>query len=141
MNASRWGLAIVVAGSIGAVACVTAPREGVHPGTAADAVVAGALTADQLGRDGTKTVYGWHVEVVGDRTRYLTCSTAEACSFRAVEVASSSLVATRVVGRTTPIRDDGTRGDETEVVRLTIADDGATSRGGVSSDSRGMVVR
>lgn len=43
-----------------------------------------------------------------------------------------SLVAVMVVGRTRPMRDDGTTAGETDVVRVTLARDAAQSRGGVA---------
>jgi hypothetical protein len=130
-----------VAITIACAACAPTPQEGVHAASPADAVVAGAMVAAQPPGETTETVYGWHLEVVGDQAKYFACSAVDACSFRAVQVNASSLVATKVVSRAVPVRDDGTSAEEVDVVRLTISHERPTKRGGVSSDPRGLVVR
>jgi hypothetical protein len=90
------------------------------------------MTAKELSHgDQEETVYGWHLEVVGETAKYFACTAEDTCTMRAVEVPAKSLVATKVVRRL----------DDVDVLRLTIARDVSTSRGGVSSDARGLVVR
>lgn len=135
---TRFGwLAIPIA----CAACVTAPREGVHPATPADAIVAGALAASELQGETKETVFGWQLEVVGGKAKYYACTALDACSFRPVTIDVSALVATKVVSRVSPIRDDGTSAPEVDVVQLTLARERTTKRGGVSTDPRGIVVQ
>lgn len=103
---------------------------------------AGAMTANQLARGASeKTVFGWQLEIIGERARYFACTAENACTFRPVEVPAKSLVAKRVVNRTHPAREDGTSGEEVDVLQLTLAGEVQTTRGGISSDARGLVVQ
>ncbi|HVH46133.1 MAG TPA: hypothetical protein VM925_27475 [Labilithrix sp.] len=139
MDLSLRALSLVVA--VGISACV-APREGVHTAGPAEVVAASAMTADELARSkGQETVYGWKLEIVGERARFFSCTTEHVCGERAVDVPVKSVIATKVVGRVRPSRADGSELEETDVHRLTIASDVQTSRGGVVSDPhRGLTV-
>src|SRR5262245_23360462 len=96
-------------------ACVVPRQEAPRSASAVDAAVAGAVTAHELANQRPEeTVYGWQLEIAGERAKYLACTAQEACGQRHVEIATSSLVATKVVGRTRPELTDGTRGDEVD---------------------------
>ncbi len=100
------------------------------------------MTAKQLARGASETTgYGWHLEIIGERARYFACTAENACTFRTVEIPAKPLVAKRVVNRTHPARADGTTGEEVDVLQLTFAGEVETTRGGVSSDARGLVVQ
>jgi hypothetical protein len=133
----RWiGLSLVCA------ACASPPAERPRAATPYDVAVAGALTANELAHHETEQkVYGWHLEIVGDRARYFACTAEDACTSRPVEISARSLLATKVVNRTRPTREDGSSGDEVDVVLLTLSRDVETTRGGAASDARGLVVR
>lgn len=132
--------AILTAAVFAAPGCVS-QQPGVHEANPAHAVVAGAMTASELSNRKQSNVYGYGLQVAGDRARFFSCEAIDTCGDRAVEVSVPSLVATSVVGRARPLRADGTLAEETDVLRLTLAEDGATSRGGVAVDPhRGITV-
>ncbi len=123
------------------VACV-APREGVHSATPLDAAVASGMAVDELAKAKKQDiVYGWKLEIAGERARFFACTAEDVCGDRVVEVPAKSLVAVKVIGRARPTRDDGSTGEETDVLRVTLANDTATSRGGVVADPhRGLTL-
>ncbi|HVJ90497.1 MAG TPA: hypothetical protein VM580_11895 [Labilithrix sp.] len=124
------------------MACFVPPAERPRPASALDAVAAGAVAAGELARGAKKeTAFGWHLEIVGDRAKYFACTSEDGCTFRRVEIPAASLLATELVNRTRPVRDDGTVEAEVDVLRLTITHDVTTKRGGVTTDSRGLVVQ
>ncbi len=100
------------------------------------------MTAKEVAHSASeRTVFGWQLEVIGDRAKYFACTAVDACSSRAVEVAAKLVVATKAVSRTQPTLADGSLGDEVDVLQLTIARDIETTRGGAASDARGLVIR
>jgi hypothetical protein len=116
------------------VACA-APREGVHSASPVDAAIASGMAADELAKGKpSEVVLGWKLEVIGERARFFACTAEDTCGERVVEVPAKSLVAVKTVGRARPKRDDGSSAPETDVLRLTLANDVSTSRGGVASD-------
>ncbi|MBX3208390.1 MAG: hypothetical protein KF764_25315 [Labilithrix sp.] len=135
----RVGLPVVV---ISLLAACAAPNEGVKSGSPVDVAYASALTAKELASThNPETVYGWKLEIVGERARFFACSDERTCGERVVDVPAKSVVAVARVGRANPSRADGSAFEETDVLRLTLASDVTTSRGGVASDPhRGMVV-
>ena len=128
---------------VSVVACAAPRSETPRPGTSYDVAVAGVRTADELAHQRpNETLYGWHLDVSGGRARYFVCTAIDACTFRRAEVAADALIATETVGRARPTREDGSgTGEEVDVVRLTIAHEVTTTRGGVGADARGLVVR
>ncbi|MDB4937780.1 MAG: hypothetical protein JWP87_4752 [Labilithrix sp.] len=123
-------------------ASCAAPREGVHSATAADAAIASGMAVEELATaKKEQVVLGWKLEVIGDRARFFACSAEDACGERVVEVPAKALLSFKVVGRARPTRDDGTVAEETDVVRVTLAKDTTTSRGGVVADPhRGLTL-
>lgn len=133
--------AIVAVGFV-ATACIRAPSDKPRAADAYDVVTAGAMTAGELAKGHPdKSVYGWKVQLGGGRLTYYACSAIDACSQRSMEVPAESLAAMKVVGRARPTLEDGTLGEEIDVVQLTLTKDVQTTRGGASSDARGLVVR
>jgi hypothetical protein len=123
-------------------ACVIPREERPRSATAVDAVAAGALTAKELAEGAPEeSVLAWHLVVAGDRASYRACTEPGACTYRAVDVPAAALVATETVGRARPQREDGVSGDEVDVLRLTLRREKSTTRGGASTDPRGLVVR
>ena len=100
------------------------------------------MTAQELARTkGQETVYGWKLEIVGERARFFSCKTEDVCGERAVDIPANSVIATKVVARVRPSRADGSELEETDVHRITVASDVHTTRGGVVSDPhRGLTV-
>ncbi len=121
--------------AVSGIAACAAPSEGVQPGSPADVAVASAMTAKEIAKnDAQDTVYGWNFEIVGERARFFACTDEHACNERSVDVPAKSVVAVKHVGRTRPLRADGSELDEADVLRLTLAKGVATSRGGITSD-------
>ncbi|MBX3211863.1 MAG: hypothetical protein KF850_07510 [Labilithrix sp.] len=122
-------------------ACV-APEEGVRPGTALHVAQASAMTAEELAHaKERRTAYGWKLEIAGESARFFACADERTCGDRVVDLPAKSVVAVARVGRVNPSRADGTTLEETDLLRLTLADDAPTSRGGAASDPhRGMTV-
>ena len=141
MHLAVRALPVVVAALSGTAACA-APREGVHAGNPVDVAYASAMTAKELAKSKDhETVYGWKLEVVGERARFFECSGEDVCGERIVDVPARSVVAVKPVARVRPTRADGSELEETDVLRLTLARDVTTSRGGVTSDpQRGLTV-
>lgn len=133
--------ALPVAGIVGIAACA-APSEGVHAGNPVDVAYASALTADELAKGKKQeTVYGWKLEIAGERARFFACTDDRTCGERVVDVPAERVVAVTRVGRVSPSRADGSTLEQTDVLRLTLGSDVTTSRGGVVSDpQRGMTV-
>jgi hypothetical protein len=134
----RWiGLTLVCA------ACVHPRQERPAPGGPYDVAVAGGATAIELAQGKTeRTVLGWQLAVRGDRAKYFACSAEDACTADPVEIPAKTLLGVKVIGRARPVHPDGTSGDEVDVLRLTVSREPAgTSRGGMSSDGRGLIVR
>jgi hypothetical protein len=123
-------------------ACIVPRQEAPRQATAYDAAVAGAMTANEVARGAhEENVLAWHLEIIGDEARYFACTAMDACTQRQVRVPARSLAATKIVGRTSPAHEDGSLGDEVDVVQLTFRHDLETTRGGIRSDARGLVVR
>ena len=131
-----------VAQALSGTAACAAPREGVHAGNPVDVAYASAMTAKELAKsEDHETVYGWNLELVGERARFFACSDEHACGERVVDVPAKAVVAVKRVGRAHPSRADGSQLDETDVLRVTLQKDVTTSRGGVASDpQRGLTV-
>lgn len=118
------------------------PRAEGGAGSPLDVAAAGAMEAKELSEGPPEQkVYGWRLEIAGGRAQYSVCTAADACTFRRVDVAAESVRATKVVSRARPAREDGTTGDEVDVFELTLRHDVPTSRGGVTTDARGIVIR
>jgi len=132
---------VIVMAICGTGACA-APNEGVEPGSPVDVAYASAMTADELAKSKKQeTAYGWKLEFVGERARFFACTDERTCGERLVDVPARSVVATQRIGRVQPSRADGTALEETDVLRLTLAKDTGTTRGGVASDpQRGLTV-
>ncbi len=134
-------LALIVATISGVAACA-APREGVHAATPVDVAYAAAMSAKEIAKGEThETAYAWNLQIVGERARFFACPDEHTCGERIVDVPAKSVVAVKRVGRARPFRADGSELDETDVLRLTLTNDVATSRGGVVADpQRGLTV-
>ncbi len=132
LRALAAGLPIVMA----CFACA-APKEGVHDATAVDLATGVGQTARELASaEGKETVLGWNLAFVGDRASFFSCSAEDACDRHRIEVASKAVLAVKVIARTRPAGVDS----ETDVLRLTLARDVTTSRGGIATDpTRGVV--
>jgi hypothetical protein len=121
-------------------ACV-APREGAHGAGPLDVAAAAAMTANEAAASKKdQTTFAWGIEVVGDRTKFRLCTAEDACGVRLVDVPSKAVLSVKVVGRTRPSADDGSRLDEVDVVRVELDDETRISRGGAASDARGLVI-
>jgi hypothetical protein len=130
-------LAVVVAG----VAACAAPAEGVHPANPVQVAVASAMTAEELAKNKHETVYGWNLEIVGERATFFACPEEHQCNERRIDVPAKTVLAVKRVGRVHPSGADGSELDEIDVLQLTLAKDAATSRGGVVADpQRGLTM-
>lgn len=124
------------------IACSTPPREGPRAATAYDAAVAGAFAASELAHQAPEqAAFAWRLEVQGERATYYACTAEDACTYRRVEIPAAKLLGTTTVGRARPLRVDGTTGDEVDVLRIAFVHDTTTTRGGINSDARGIIVR
>jgi hypothetical protein len=141
MHLVARALPVIVAAVSGMAACA-APREGVHAANPVDVAYASAMTANELAKTKSQeTVYGWNLEIVGDRARFFACPKEHACGERIVDVPAKSVLAVKHIGRAHPSRADGSELEETDVLLLTLAKDVTTSRGGVVADpQRGLTV-
>jgi len=131
----------MVVATAAAGACA-APREGVHAAHPLEVVHASAIAAGEVAKgNDQETVHGWKLEIVGESARFFACSDVDVCNEQLVELPAKSVVAVKHVGRARPVRADGSALEETDVLRLTLAKDVTTSRGGIAADPhRGLVV-
>lgn len=118
-------------------------RTVVRPASGYEPVFAAYQTGRELQKQkSTQQVFGWQLEVGAGRARYFSCASAESCGSRPVDIAASSVLAVKTIGRAAPTLDDGSTGSETEVYELTLKVDEAVTRGGAAYDSnRGLMVR
>lgn len=138
----RASLAAPLVALVCGAGCFVARPEGTHSGSPADVAVAGALEAREVAEGApSETAYGWRLEIVGDRARYYACTAVDACTFRRMDVSAESVRATKVVARVRPTRQDGTTAEEVDVYELTFARELSTTRGGATTDGRGLLVR
>lgn len=116
-------------------ACVATPDPGVRPANAVDVAFATGAAAHELGRaQADDVLLAWKLAMVGDRARFLVCTSENECGVRRAEVPAASILAVKRVNRIRAIGEDGSLQDG-DVVRLTIARGTQLSRGGVAIDA------
>ena len=121
-------------------ACVVAPQAGVHSATPVDGAIGAGLAARELANaPGERLELGWGLAVAGDRAHFYECTTPTDCTFRRVELPAARLRGMKTIGRTAPLRDNGERAAECDVLRIAVDADVKTTRGGAAIDpNRGV---
>ena len=125
---------------MGAAACAT-PSPNVRGADANDVITAAHMTARELAHSKQEaTVLGCALTIVGERATFVACRAEDACGPRQIEVQAKDVLQVKSVGRIRPTQPDGTLGEESVVVRITLSQNAATSRGGAAYDpARGLV--